>query len=181
MNKKKLKKDIFKLCLFIILLFLQIIIIKTYKKNNKFEIYSNLAKWSFSSKNSETAIKLSNEKIYPGSSGNFKIQIDATSSEIEVLYEVRVLKEYNLPQNMTFIAETLDEKGGVIEKTEEYDSFLKLASENLKGIIPVKNNNQKREIIVYWKWKDDEDVFLNNNLNFSDCGFELEIVGKQQS
>ena len=149
--------------------------------NNRFNIYSNVAKWYFSSNNSETAIKLSDEKIYPGSNGNFKIEIDATSSELEVLYEVVVNKEYNLPSNMTFIAEILDEKGGVIKKTEEYDSFLKLASENLKGTIPVQNNNQKREIIVYWQWKDNEDVILNNELNFSDCGFELEIIGKQQS
>lgn len=181
MNKKKLVKDILFLCLFIILLILQLILIRFYKNNNMFNIYSNLAKWSFSSNSSETAIKLSDDKIYPGSNGNFKIQIDATSSELEVLYEVVVLKEYNIPANMTFIAEILDEKGGVIKKTEEYDSFLKLASENLKDTIPVETNNQKREIIVYWQWKDSEDVILSNDLNFSDCGFELEIVGKQQS
>lgn len=181
MNKKKLVKDILFLCLFTILLILQIILISFYKKNNKFNIYSNIAKWSFSSSNSETAIKLSDEKIYPGLNGNFKIEIDATSSEVEVLYEIIVLKEYNIPTNMTFIAEILDEKGGVIKKTEEYNSFFKLASENLKDTIPVQNNNQKREIIVYWQWKDDEDVVLNDDSNFSDCGFELEIIGKQQS
>lgn len=82
---------------------------------------------------------------------------------------------------MTFIAEILDEKGGVIKKTEEYNSFLKLASENLKGTIPVEVNNQKRKIIIYWEWKDNKDIILNNDFNFSDCGFELEIVGKQQS
>lgn len=114
-----------------------------------------------------------------GLSGKFKIEIDAGTSEIEVFYEVIVNKEYNIPNNMIFIAEILDEKGGVIKKTEEYNSFLKLASENLKDTIPVEKNNQKREIVVYWKWKDDEDAFLNNDSNFSDCGFELEIVGKQ--
>lgn len=112
--------------------------------------------------------------------GKFNIQIDATSSEMNVYYEVNVLNEYNIPKDMVFVAEILDEKGGVIKKTEEYSSFLKLASENLKDNIPVEINNQKREIIVYWEWKD-TDVLLNNDSNFSDCGFDLEILGKQQS
>lgn len=67
MNKKKIIKDILFLFVLIILLILQIILIRYYKKNNKINLYSNIAKWSFSSNNSETAIKLSDEKIYPGS------------------------------------------------------------------------------------------------------------------
>lgn len=113
--------------------------------------------------------------------GKFNVQIDATSSEIDVFYEVIVFNEYNIPKDMVFTAEILDEKGGVIKKTEEYNSFLKLASENLKDKIPVEINNQKREIVVYWEWKDDKDVILDNDSSFSDCGFELQIVGKQQS
>lgn len=181
MNTKKKVKDILFLFFLIVLLLFQLVLIKTSVKSNKYNIYSNIANWSFSSNNSETAIKLSNEKIYPGASGKFDIQIDATSSEIEVMYEVLILKEYNIPKEMTFIAEILDEKGGVIKKTEEYNSFLKLASENLKGTIPVEINNQKRKIVVYWEWKDSEDIILNNDFNFLDCGFELEIIGKQQS
>lgn len=113
--------------------------------------------------------------------GKFNIQIDASLSEIDILYEVIVVNEYNIPKDMVFVAEILDEKGGVIKKTEVYNSFLNLASENLKGKIPVELNNQKREIIVYWEWKDDEDVIFDNESSFSDCGFELEILGKQQS
>lgn len=181
MNKKKKVKDILFLFFLIVLLVFQLLLVKINNKKNKFNICGSVAKWSFSSNNSETTISLSDEKIYPGSSGNFYIQIDATSSEIEVEYEVVVLREYNLPSDMIFIAEILDEKGGVIKKTEEYNSFLKLASENLKETIPVEVNNQKRKIIVYWEWKDSEDIILNNDFNFSDCGFELEIIGKQQS
>lgn len=181
MNKKKRAKDILFICFLIFLLILQFILINYYKKDNTIKIYTNIANWSFSSNNSETAIKLSDEKIYPGMSGKFKIKIDATSSEIEIFYEVVVLKEYNIPKDMIFIAEILDEKGGVIKRTKEYNSFLELASENLKGTIQVEKGNQKRDITVYWEWKDVEDVVLSNDPNFSDCGFELEIVGKQQS
>lgn len=180
MNVKKEVKDILFLFFLIILLIFQLFFIRASNKKDKFNIYTNIAKWSFGLNNSETAIKMSDEKIYPGSNGKFFIQIDATSSEIEVVYEVLVTKEYNLPPNMFFIAEILDEKGGVIKKTEEYNSFLKLASENLKGKIPVESNNQKREIIVYWQWKDNDDTIFNNEFNFSDCGFEIEIIGKQQ-
>lgn len=121
------------------------------------------------------------KKFILDQNGNFKIEIDATSSELAILYEIVVLNEYNIPTNMKFVAEILDGNGGVIKKTNEYNSFLKLASENLNGIIPVEENNQKRDIMVYWKWEDCEDIVLNNDQTFQDCGFEIEIIGKQQS
>ena len=152
---------------------------------------ASIARWSFGSKNEEASINLSEEKIAPGSNGNFEIEVDATDSEVEVEYEILVKDERNIPHNMKFYAETIDEKGGVISKTNSYDSFTKLASENLNGKIPVEKNNQKRNIVVYWNWdfneedtssvdRDDATLIIDENGNSSlDCGFNIEIVGKQ--
>ncbi len=67
MNKKKRAKDILFLCFLIILIIIQFLLIKYYEKKSKVKLYSEIARWSFSLNNSETAIKLSDEKIYPGS------------------------------------------------------------------------------------------------------------------
>ena len=152
---------------------------------------ATIARWSFGSKNAEAEISLSNEKIAPGSNGQFEIEVDATDSEVAVDYEVKVVDSQNIPRNMTFRAITIDEKGNQISETTSYNSFEQLASENLVGNIPVENGNQKRSIIVYWDWAfnsddqtttDSEDgtLVVDSNGNSSlDCLFNIEIIGKQ--
>ena len=93
---------------------------------------------------------------------------------------------------MKFYAEIFDEKGGVLKKTDLYDSFTSLANSNLlSNRIPVEKGNQKRKILVYWNWEFNEndisDVDRNDAVlsydedgNSSlDCGFNVQIVGKQ--
>ena len=92
---------------------------------------------------------------------------------------------------MKFYAKTKDEKGTVLSTTEEMSSFTELATNNLKGTIPVEANNQKRSIIVYWDWEfneddtttiDSNDATLNideNGKSNLECGFNIEIVGRQ--
>ena len=92
-------------------------------------------------------------------------------------------------RNMKFYAETKDEKGNSI-KTEEKNSFSQIAVENLNGIIPVEANNQKRIVVVHWNWPfnetdetliDSEDgtLNLNNKSSSLECGFNIQIIGKQ--
>ncbi len=154
--------------------------------------YANIARWSFGSKNTEAKISLSEEKICPGTNGNFEIEVDATDSEVDVEYTILVTDEKNIPTNMKFYAEIFDEKGGVLKKTDLYDSFTSLANSNLlSNRIPVEKGNQKRKILVYWNWEFNEndisDVDRNDAVlsydedgNSSlDCGFNVQIVGKQ--
>ena len=54
---------------------------KYYKKDNV--IVSNIVKWSFNSSNETSIVNLSNEKIAPGSSGKFEIEIDAMGAEVQ--------------------------------------------------------------------------------------------------
>lgn len=152
---------------------------------------ATIARWSFGSKNTEASINLSEEKIAPGSSGEFEIEVDATGSEVEVGYEILVSEEKNIPTNMKFYAEVLDESGAVISTTDESNSFMALASKDLKGIIPVEESNQKRTIVVYWDWPfnendtttidgDDATLTYDEAGNSSlECGFDIEIVGYQ--
>lgn len=162
-----------------------------YKSINIGTSSASIARWSFGSKNVETSISLSKEKIAPGSNGQFEIEVDATDSEVAVDYEILVSKEKNIPTNMKFYAETKNEAGEVISTTEEYSTFTELATADLKGNIPVEVNNQKRTIVVYWNWdfnendtttvdSDDATLTYDENGNSSlECGFEIEIVGKQ--
>lgn len=161
-----------------------------YYKSIKIDtIKTNIARWNFNSKNTLANINLSNEKIAPGSNGQFEIEVDATDSEVPVEYEIKVQNETNIPRNMTFYAETRDENGKNI-KTEKRGSFSEIATEYLKGIIPVELNNQKRIIVIYWNWPfneedesvvDSEDATLqvNNEKSSLECGFDIQIIGKQ--
>ena len=162
-----------------------------YKSINAGGTSASIARWSFGSKNEKAIINLSEEKIAPGSCGQFEIEVDATNSEVDVDYEILVSEEKNIPTNMKFYAKTKDEKGVVISTTEEMNSFTELATKNLKGTIPVESNNQKRNIIVYWNWEfnendtttiDTDDATLKfdeNGKSNLECGFNIEIVGRQ--
>ena len=160
-----------------------------YKSINIGSVQKSIARWNFNSKNSGANVNLSTEKIAPGSSGQFEIEVDATDSEVPVEYQVIVENEMNIPRNMKFYAETKDEKGNSV-KTEEKNSFSQIAVESLNGIIPVEVNNQKRIVVVHWNWPfnetdetliDSEDgtLDLNNKSSSLECGFNIQIIGKQ--
>ncbi len=153
-------KKLISVCFFIALIVVTFIagykIAISYNSSNISNLGANIARWSFESETSEKIINLSESKIYPGSNGQFEIDVNAEGSDVEVEYEILVRSEKNIPTNMIFFAETKNGKGGVISKTQEYSSFTELASNELKGKIPVEKDNQKRKINVYWNWKFNE-------------------------
>ena len=152
---------------------------------------ASIARWSFGSKNISQNIVLSEEKIAPGSNGSFEIEVDATNSEVPVDYEIIVSNEKNIPTNMDFFAEIQNEDGSVITQTETFDSFTELATNELKGNIPVVENNQKRKVIVHWNWEFNEEdttstdandatlTYDENNQSSLECGFDIQIIGRQ--
>lgn len=190
-NKKKIGGVLLLITLILVIFLAGYTFARYYKSINAGGTTATIARWSFGSKNEKAMINLSEEKIAPGSSGQFEIEVDATNSEVDVDYEILVSEEKNIPTNMKFYAQTKDEKGTVISTTEEMSSFTELAANNLKGTIPVESNNQKRSVIVYWNWEfnendtttiDSEDATLNLDENGNsnlECGFNIEIVGRQ--
>lgn len=190
-NKKKVIGVLLLITLILVIFVAGYTFARYYKSINAGGGTASIARWSFGSKNEKAIINLSEEKIAPGSSGQFEIEVDATNSEVDVDYEVLVTEEKNIPTNMKFSAEIKDESGAVIYTTKKMSSFTELAANNLKGTIPVKANNQKRNIVVYWDWEfnendttsvDTNDATLeydeNGNSNL-ECGFNIEIVGRQ--
>ena len=190
-NKRKMVGVVLLIALISVIFIAGYTFARYYKVINAGSTAANIARWSFGSKNTETVINLSEEKIAPGSNGKFEIEVDATNSEVDVEYEILVSEEKNIPSNMTFYAETKDENGEIVAYTEDMNSFTELATNHLKGTIPMEENNQKRTIVVYWNWEfnendttttDSDDATLvydesgNSNL---ECGFNIEIVGRQ--
>ena len=159
---------------------------------------ANIARWSFGAGNTATTINLSNEKLAPGTQGDFTIEVDATDSEVGVDYEIEFANEKNIPRNMTFYAEIIDQKG--VKKTTESAESLAVLSEKISGNIPVEKNNQKRTVKVFWNWEfNDDDVTDIDNQDGTlaldssgnpitdasgntslDCSFDIRIIGKQQ-
>lgn len=190
-NKKKIGGILLLISLILVIFLAGYTFARYYKSINAGGTTASIARWSFGSKNEKAIINLSEEKIAPGSSGQFEIEVDATNSEVDVDYEILVSEENNIPTNMKFYAETKDEKGTLISTTEEISSFAELAANNLKGTIPVESNNQKRNIVVYWNWEfnendtttvDSDDATLKldeNGKSNLECGFNIEIVGRQ--
>lgn len=157
-----------------------------YEREKYSKIETNGIRWSMNSNNVETNIKLSEEKIAPGSSGNFTIEVDANKSETDIFYKVKVIEENNIPKNIKLYAEMEDELGNILLKTKEYNSFSNLAEENLFGTILVGKQNQKRFIKLYWNWEFEnentqefDDLIISNEENSLDCYYNIEIIGEQ--
>ncbi len=191
----KNKKRVMRICIvitFITLVFLAgYTFARYYQSINVGGGSATIARWSFGSKNVSTDIKLSEEKIAPGSNGNFEIEVDATHSEVPVEYQIIVSDEKNIPTNMKFHAQIKDEKGTTVKQTGEYSSFEELANHELTGEIPVEQNNQKRTMVVYWDWpfnEEDTTAIDANDATLTqdgegdsnlECGFNIQIIGRQ--
>jgi len=162
-----------------------------YYKKVETSAQGTIARWSFGSKNENTTIKLSDEKLAPGKSGSFEIDVDATDSEVGVDYEVLVTKSQNIPRNMKFSATIYDKNNNEILSSSEYDTFESLATNELKGNIPVVEGNQSRRIVVSWNWPfnendetstDNEDGTYSvneNGVSSLESLFNIEIIGRQ--
>ena len=107
---------------------------------------ANVAKWTFKVNDNESQLQsinlastvnnetLINNKIAPGTSGDFQIKIDATGSDVGINYKVNFVNEKNKPQNLIF---TYDD--------ERYENVTDIAEE-LSGIIDA-NAEEKTKVI----------------------------------
>lgn len=213
MNKRK--KLLLIAIALILLLLIALVFGYTYAKYiNSREVTSTsaTATWSFdgaiSNTNSETTKSISlaqtinkdsiiSGKIAPGTSGNFKIIVNARGSEVDVDYDVLLKGEENhKPDNLFFTCEDLvnsrDENGNLIKYYSLSDMLAvdnQTNKSNMSGTIDKDNNNTVKVITVNWEWPyestregktlaelDNQDT---NDSGITDYTFTLNILGKQ--
>jgi hypothetical protein len=128
------KKKLISVLIFVALIIFGFIVGFKYAINYNLQLvsgYANIANWSLKSQTEKNVIKFSEKKLMPGTKGSFFIDIDASGAEVEIEYKINTLEEKNIPRNMKFYGEIINEKGGVIKKTEKYNTFKELASKEL--------------------------------------------------
>ena len=113
---------------------------------------ASVAKWNFKVNGTEEEIQtinlastinnetLANNKIAPGTSGNFEIRIDGSNAEVGIDYKIEFLNEKNLPQNLIF------KYNG-----KSYDSIVKL-NEVLNGKINANDEQKQKSFEINWEW-----------------------------
>lgn len=171
---------------------------------------ASVAKWSFSGaiSNSEnkttksisladtmnSSDSITKGKIAPGTSGSFKIIVNAAGSEVDVDYDVLLASEESQkPKNLYFKCNDLVEGSG--QKFYSLAEMLKVNEEtqrsNMSGKITTSQNEEPKEITVEWEWPyestdesgvkqqeqlDEQDT---NDSKLGDYTFTLNIVGTQ--
>ena len=117
---------------------------------------ADIAHWDFKVNNSEDIIQtinlastinndtLVNNKIAPGTSGNFKINIDASEAEVGINYKVEFTNEQNKPTNLKFIYNGLT-----------YNSIKEIENK-LEGTINATEENKIKTISIDWEWADEK-------------------------
>lgn len=192
------RKKIIKIVIVAILLLMVIMLGYTfskYKKSYTIPTSSTVAKWSFTgevfnAKNSstETTIsladttknsKIKENKIAPGTNGEFTILVDASGSEVDLDYKIELVEETNKPQNLKF-----SYNGNVYNSLSE----LILSEEVCSGKINHKDQQMKKEILIEWEWPYEsyneegillDDIDMQDSENISNYIFTLKISGTQ--
>lgn len=125
--------------------------------------------------NNETLV---NNKIAPGTSGNFNIIVDATGSEVGIRYNIVFSDEANKPTNLKFIYED-----------QEYNSIQELEN-NLSGVINANEENKTKTLNIGWKWdyetgQEEEEIAANDLIDTKDAEklqnytFKVSVTGTQ--
>lgn len=151
---------------------------------------AEVARWSFkvngqdeevqtinlaSTCNNETLI---DNKIAPGTEGNFKIIVDGTGSDVGIDYSIKFENESTKPQNLKF---KYDEK--------EYNSIAEL-QEDLTGTINTNDPEKTKTLSIDWKWayetgENVEEIAQNDKIDtqnaksISNYTFDVIVSGTQ--
>ena len=117
-------------------------------------------------------------KMAPGTQGDFEIIIDAKDSEVEISYNIEFLNETEKPRNLKFIYEG-----------KEYKSILELNGK-MNGIIKKNEKEKVKRMNIKWEWKyqtgDNEEEIQKNDLidtedvmKLKEYNFEVIVTGRQ--
>lgn len=125
--------------------------------------------------NDETLV---NNKIAPGTSGDFNIVVDATGSDVGINYNITFNNETNKPENLKFTYEDV-----------EYNSIEELQN-NLSGIINANDEDKTRTLNIKWEWKyetglNETEIANNDSIDTQDAEkiqnytFDISVTGTQ--
>lgn len=149
---------------------------------------ANVANWSFKVNNNEAQIQtinlasnnnknLTDNKIAPGTSGNFQIKINAEGAEVGINYKISFINETNKPQNLFFVYN--DKKYKNITEMEK----------DLTGTIDATTGEKEKNIEIYWEWPYetmiDGDSSVNDKIdtqdskNIKEYTFDIKVEGVQ--
>lgn len=124
-----------------------------YVSQVKGQAQMEVARWSFLVNGEEESIQnmqlgstcddetLLDNKIAPGTQGNFNIEIDATGSEVGIQYHVTFEEKTQKPRNLIFIYN---------KSTYANLQDLEVA---LEGVIDANDETKKISIPIQWKWE----------------------------
>ncbi len=144
-----------------------------FKVNGKEDVVQNVN--LLSTYNNETLI---NNKVAPGTSGNFNIVVDATGSEVGVEYAIQFLNESEKPQNLIFIYDN-----------KQYTTIQDL-EKDLSGTINANDENKTRTITINWEWQyetgeNQNEINLNDKIDTTNAKqlenytFDIYVTGTQ--
>ena len=114
---------------------------------------ADIASWSFKVNENEEKMQtislksrqnnstLLNNKIAPGTDGEFQIKLDATGTDVRINYAIKFENETRKPTNLKF---TYDGK--------KYNSLSDL-QKDLTGIINADEQEKNKTLTIGWNWK----------------------------
>ena len=151
---------------------------------------ADIASWSFkvnekdekmqtiSLKSTINNSTLVNNKIAPGTKGDFQIKIDASGAEVGIDYKILFENEKNKPTNLIFEYEN-----------KKYNSITELQSA-LVGMINANEQEKVKILNIHWEWpyetgKLETEIAKNDEIdtreakNISNYTFDVIITGTQ--
>lgn len=151
---------------------------------------ADIASWNFKVNENEEKLQtialkstinnstLVNNKIAPGTEGEFQIKLDATGSEVGISYIIKFENESQKPQNLKFIY-----------NGNTYNSLTELQKE-LVGTINANNECKIKTLTIGWNWKyetgNSENEISKNDLidtqnakQMSNYSFDVIVSGTQ--
>lgn len=107
------------------------------------------------------------EAIFPGSSGEFDININSLGSDIGIKYHTEVNNE-NLPKSMKFHLKN--------NSVVKFENIKDLATSYINGELDA--NNPTATYTICWEWPlNGQDVIDDSSNNYS---FDIEVIGEQK-
>lgn len=128
-----------------------------FSKENTYNVTGSVVNWAFSANNNTETFAQTLNDIYPGNSGSFILELNATSSTTDISCTV----EPAIANELT---------GMLLYQDEEYNNQITKNNPITQTVAAGTNSS----ITVYWKWDYDTGLLPTQSVSFS-----INVTGKQ--